>query len=278
MIKQDQFVEVRWHNKNRKHFESLGYTFTQIGDSIYVHPFELTDGSKSVVTVVCDYCGHEYSKRYKDYLKGLKTGKCCCTSCQPKKMAEIWQNKYGVSNVFQLDDVKDKIRVTNLSKYGEGNIAHTPEIAAKIRATNIERYGVPYTTQAPEVIVKMRETLYNNGSVPSSKAEKEMCEMLHEMYGIDNCRDNYALDRLNMDCLVDIDGVLVDFEYDGQYWHKDREDYDRRRNYYLLDKGYRIIRIKANKKDELPTKQQIQEAIDYLVKDNHHLAYIDMNI
>ena len=195
-----------------------------------------------------------------------------------QKAQNTSMDKYGVKNVFELPEVQEKIRQTNATRYGEGNIAHTPEIAAKIRATNLERYGVPYTTQAPEIIAKMRETLYNNGSVPSSKAEREMCEMLHEMYGIDNCRDNYALDRLNMDCLVDVDGILIDFEYDGQYWHKDREDYDRRRNYYLLDKGYRIIRIKANKKDELPTKQQIQEAVDYLVKDNHHLVYIDMNI
>lgn len=278
MIKKDQLVEVKWHNKNREHFESLGYIFTQNGDSIYVHPDELTNGSKSVVFVVCDYCGKEYTKRYKDYLKGLKTGKCCCISCQSKKLAEILEDKYGVYNVFQLDDVKGKIRDTNLSKHGAENIAHAPKIAEKIKQTNLERYGVPYTTQVPDVVAKMRESLYKNGSVPSSKAEIAMCELLHEMYGDNNCKDNYAVDRLNMDCLVDVDGIFIDFEYDGLYWHKDREDYDRRRNYYLIDRGYRIVRIKANKKDELPSKQQIKDAVDYLVKGNHHLTYIDMNI
>ena len=44
------------------------------------------------------------------------------------------------------------------------------------------------------------------------------------------------------------------------------------------EKGYRIIRIKANKKDDIPTKEQIKEAVDYLVKGNHHLTFIDMNI
>ena len=36
--------------------------------------------------------------------------------------------------------------------------------------------------------------------------------------------------------------------------------------------------IKANNTDDLPTKEQIQDAIDYLVKDNHHITFIDMNI
>lgn len=81
-----------------------------------------------------------------------------------------------------------------------------------------------------------------------------------------------------MDCLVKFKDVLIDVEYDGWYWHKDRGEYDRRRNYYVINNGYRILRIKADKKDTLPSKQQIQEAIDYLVKDNHHLTYIDMNV
>ena len=204
---------------------------------------------------------------------------CSLQSDEIKQKAQnTSMDRYGVKNIFELPETQERIRRTNAAKYGAGNIAHTPEISAKIRNTNMERYGVPYTTQAPEVIAKIRASLYNNGSVPSSKAEKEMCKILHEMYGVDNCRDNYAFGRLNMDCLVNIDGVLIDFEYDGQYWHRDREDYDRRRNYYLLDNGYRIIRISGNQKDELPNKQQIQEAVDYLVKDNHHLAYINMNI
>ena len=204
---------------------------------------------------------------------------CALQSDEIKQKAQDTTMKnYGVKNVFELPAIQEKIRQTNQVRYGEGNIAHTPEIAEKIRSTNIERYGVPYTTQAPEVIAKMRKSLYKNGSVPSSKAEKTMCMLLHDMYDENNCQDNYALGRLNMDCLVNIDGVLIDFEYDGQYWHKNREDYDRRRNYYLLDRGYRIIRIKANKKDDIPTKEQIKEAVDYLVKGNHSLTYIDMNI
>ena len=68
-----------------------------------------------------------------------------------------------------------------------------------------------------------------------------------------------------------------DFEYDGIYWHKNRKQKDAARNAVLMNEGYKIIRIKANNQDLLPTEQQILQAVDYLVKDNHRLTFIDMN-
>ena len=49
------------------------------------------------------------------------------------------------------------------------------------------------------------------------------------------------------------------------------------RNAVLMNMGYKILRIKANNRDALPSKQQIIDAVDYLVKDNHHITFIDMN-
>ena len=81
-----------------------------------------------------------------------------------------------------------------------------------------------------------------------------------------------------LDVKVDaIEGNLIDFEYDGHYWHEGNEDKDRRRDYFLRSKGYKIVRIKGNKRDnKLPTKEQIKEAVYYLVKDNHSFIVIDM--
>ena len=105
-----------------------------------------------------------------------------------------------------------------------------------------------------------------------------MCELLKEMFGIENCFPNYPCDNLSLDCLVKINENKIDVEYDGSYWHKERAHYDGARNAVLMNEGYKIVRIKANNTDDLPTKEQIQDAIDYLVKDNHHITFIDMNI
>lgn len=185
-------------------------------------------------------------------------------------------DRFGVKNPFESPVIQEQIRETNAKKYGKGNIAHTPEISEKIRRRNIEKYGVPYATQAPEVIAKMRQSLYKNGNVPCSNAEKIICSMLKEIYGEDNCAPSYPLDRINMDCLVNIGNYKIDVEYDGWYWHKDRLEHDKRRNYWLMKQGYKVLRIRAN--NEIPTKEQIINAIDYLVKGNHSLAYIDLDI
>lgn len=194
-----------------------------------------------------------------------------------QKMRKTCMERYGVENVFESKEIQEKIKLTLEEKYGQGNIAHTPEISEKIKQTNLRKYGVEYSCQAPEVIAKMRQSLYKNGNVPSSSIEHELCDLLHEMFGKENCQDNFAVSRVNLDCLVNIEGNLLDFEYDGHYWHKDREEHDRKRDYFLRNRGYKIIRIKGNKRDnKLPTKEQIQEAVDYLVKDNHSLFVIDM--
>lgn len=44
--------------------------------------------------------------------------------------------------------------------------------------------------------------------------------------------------------------IMVDFlcenkiiEYDGDYWHKDKKDIDKKRDSFLKSKGYKILRI-----------------------------------
>ena len=191
------------------------------------------------------------------------------------KAKETCLKKFGVSNVFMSAEIQEKIKQTNQEKYGEGNIAHTPEISEKIKKTNMEKYGVPYITMSKEVQKKMRESLYKNGNVPSSKSEKEMYLLLAELYGENNCKPNFPVDLLNLDCLVNINGVLIDFEYDGWYWHKNRQKKDMRRNCFLIKKGYKVCRFRANY--AIPTKSQIQEAVEYLFN-GHSLNIIDLDI
>lgn len=250
------------------------------------NPFELEDVKEKIVATL----QHRYgvsspaqSDEVKDRIAATNLEKygARCSLNNPivrAKAHKTLMDNYGVDNVFKSKQMQEQIKATQIAKYGEGNIAQTPEISAKIMETNIARYGVPYTTQVPDVIAKMRMALYQNGSVPTSKPEAEMCNILHKLFGAHNCQDGYPVDRINLDCLVSVGGVQIDFEYDGQYWHKDRDEQDMRRNFFLIRRGYKVVRIKANKFDTLPTEKQIIDAVDYLVKGNHSLTYIDMNI
>ena len=194
------------------------------------------------------------------------------------KAEETCIAKYGVKNVLQSKEIQDRIKETNEKRYGKGNVAHTPEIAEKIKNRNIEKYGVPHVFQAEEIIAKIRQSLYKNGAVPSSKPEASICNLLESIYGSDNCYRGYPLDKINMDCMVHFGAYRIDVEYDGWYYHKYRQEKDKRRNYFVIKQGYKVLRIKGNKKDDIPTKEQIIKAIDCLVKGNQSYIEIQMNI
>lgn len=192
-------------------------------------------------------------------------------------ITEKFMEKYNTINPMQNEEIKQKAMKTNNERYGGNCPLCNPIIKEKSKATCLEKYGVNNAFQSKEVQAKARKTLYENGTVPSSKAEKELCNILINIYGEDNCFPSYPLEEFSLDCLVIIDGNKIDFEYDGIYWHKNRDKKDRARNGVLMKKGYRIIRIKANNQDTMPSASQIKEAVNYLLKENHHLTFIDMN-
>lgn len=347
MLVENQLVEISWMPATKEWLESKGYVFTKYRDKIKIKVEDLQPNSHIKVVCQCDYCGEEFITPYCLYRRNISTGKCCCNNCRKLKYKDNCIKKYGVENIFQLEEIKEKSRLTSLQKYGterpcqsqeiknkiettnmnkygykvalqnpeiqfkskqtclykfgvenvfqskeiqeriketnrqkygEGNIAHTPEIAEKIKRNNIEKYGVPYTCQVPSVIAKIRQSLYQNGTVPSSNPEILVCDLLENIYGVGNCFRGYPLDNISMDCMLDLSGNKIDIEYDGWYWHQNRQEKDKRRNYFLIRRGYKVLRIKGNKNDDIPTREQIIKAIDYLVKDNHCYVEIDMNI
>lgn len=190
---------------------------------------------------------------------------------------ETIKDRYGVSNPMQHELVKNKAKETNNRKYGGNSSLCSPEIREKSQNTCLKKYGVKNAFQAKEVQLKARNTLYKNGTVPISGAERKLCKILKEMYGEANCYPSYPVGSFSLDCLVFIDGIKIDFEYDGLYWHKNKRNKDGARNAILMNEGYKIVRIKANNKDDMPSTIQIQNAVDYLIKENHHLTFIDMN-
>lgn len=190
----------------------------------------------------------------------------------------VWLGKYGTDNPMKNEEVKKKAIETNNYKYGGNSSLCCEEIKEKVKRTCLLKYGVKNPAQSKEIQSKIRETLYSNGTVPTSKAEKQMCAILEDIFGEENCFPNYPEVNLSLDCLVVLGNYKIDFEYDGKYWHQDRAQHDAARNAVLMNNGYKIVRIKGNNQDDMPTRNQILDAVDYLVKDNHHLVFIDMNI
>lgn len=348
---------IKWNNKNRKYYESLGYKFTKSGDSFKVPVEQLTPSSKAEVEVLCDFCKEVVvKKKYQVYIKQhhAKYGDCCA-KCQPIKNKLCCLDKYGVNNGSKTQEAKDKIKevalekygvdnpaksvqvkqkisekskenskearikaeATCLEKYGTTNIMEVPEIKqrqqdsvfakygvyhpkqseivkAKERQHNLDKYGYEYVAQVPEFKEKIKATclerygvecglssdeirakgvltLLEQGDVYTSKQQIELCKILKAEYG--NCELNQPCGRFSLDCVIIVNGIHIDVEFDGRYWHQDKQR-DRRRDEVVKSKGYKIFRILSDK--QLPTIEQIREKIDFLTTTQHKFTQLDL--
>lgn len=348
---------VKWNNKNRKYYESLGYVFTKNGDSFEVLVEHLTPSSKAEVEVLCDFCKETVvKKKFQIYKRQhhLKYGDCCI-KCQPIKNKLCCLDKYGVDNGSKTQEAIDKIKNTSLEKYGVDNpskseqarqkisikskenakeacvkknktllekygttnimevpeikqrqkdtifakygvyhpkqseeikakerqhnlekygyeyVLQVPEVKEKSKTTCLKKYGVEYTLSSDEVRAKGVQTLLAQGKVCTSKQQIELYEMLKAEYG--GCQLNYPCGRFSLDCMLEVNGIFIDIEYDGWYWHQDKQR-DRRRDEVVKSKGYKVFRIVSDKK--LPTIEQIREKIDFLITTQHKFAQLNL--
>ena len=78
----DETVNVRWNGSNKKHYTSLGYEFTKIGNEFKVKVMDLPKGSNVKVKCMCDNCGKISYVMYGDYNRRVKSdGKTYCQKC-----------------------------------------------------------------------------------------------------------------------------------------------------------------------------------------------------
>lgn len=110
---------------------------------------------------------------YVDEIKNKisKKNKANATS-RMKKLKKNNQKKYGVDNVFQLEEVKEKMKKTFLKKYGVENPSQSDEIKLKKEETCVKRFGVAYPMQHNCIYEKQQKYRWKNYTLPSGKVIK----------------------------------------------------------------------------------------------------------
>lgn len=186
--------------------------------------------------------------------------------------------KYGTLSPLHNAEIFQKTQDSFNKHYGVKNgikdLRSIKEISDKIESTNIERYGGKAPLCSQEIRAKVSETLYKNGTCKTSKPQIMLRDMIKEKYG--NCELNYPCDQLSLDCMTIIDGVKIDVEYDGWYWHKNKTEEDRRRDYFVESKGYKVIRIVAYD-DRLPTDDELVNAINKMITTTRKHTKVELN-
>lgn len=244
MLKQNQLVEMHWHPKNIQYYIDKGYVYTKTKEKFMVKVEDLPLQSHVPVVVICDYCGEEYTYKYQNY-----NNQCskhlgdACPKCKYKKLKNSVKEKYGVNTVFELEQIKNKAKCTFINKYGVTHYSKTDEYKSKTKNT--------YLSHIKDGSIK----------APVSSQQIQIHQILKDIFG--NSELNYPCGRCLLDCMVIVNGCKVDVEYDGLFWHQGKEEYDRKRNYYVISNGYKVLRIKG--KHKIPTKQQIKNFVEELV-------------
>jgi len=148
-------MERKIHN-----FESTILVDETINEYGY-NPDSLGKSSAKFIMASCRFCGLPHKIR-----KGffIKSGSACHSECRFKEMGKL-------GSPFAQQDVKDKIKKTNLERYGVEFASQNKDIAERISSTkkteeskekttrtNIERYGVKNISQLDEVKTKTEQT------------------------------------------------------------------------------------------------------------------------
>lgn len=278
-------VQIAVNSRNKKLYQDAGYDIPTVwdekhkamvvhrGTKIVVDIEDLAVGSHERVDVKCDYCDNIKRVAYKDYIKNHdEILGDCCVKCRKLKYKNTMLKTYGVENSFQSKEIIERAKQTNRKRYGHDWHMQRPEYQEQYKNVMMDRCGAEHALQVPNFLDNAMTTRCKNHNNPTSKPQLKLAERLLEMYG--NCNIEVACGKCALDCVITINNIQIDVEYDGWYWHQDVQR-DRRRDAFIKSQGYQILRIKGNKRDDIPTKEQIDEKIQLLLR-GWHYAEIQM--
>lgn len=105
------------------------------------------------------------------------------------KVQQIVKNKYGVDNVSQLKEVREKVKKTVVKRYGVNNISQSEDIKSKKRQKAIEKYGVNCVLQNETIKEKIKNTnmqKYGVNNIGKSKIVRNKAKKTNlERYGVE---------------------------------------------------------------------------------------------
>lgn len=89
-------------------------------------------------------------------------------------------------------------------------------------------------------------------SKPQRKLNDSLCGIL-----------NYPEGRYRIDVAIMRNSQKLAVEYDAHYWHRDNEAHEIKRDKYLINKGWKILHVRAGVL--LPTRKQLTTSIRHLL-------------
>ena len=254
-------------------------------DYIIVKIEDLPHNSNIIIDFQCDYCGKIFKNKYTNYTRNLNTiDSVACHDCIGKKMKDVINIRYGVDNISQIPDVKQKKINTCNQNFGCDYPMQSEEVLKKSKESMINNYGVEHNFYRKEIVERVKIANANkrfvNGTTVSSAAQRHLCDLFNGIL-------NYPVKWYNLDILIDNN---IYCEYNGS-GHKlnvkmgeiSEEEYQRKdmiRYYYLKSIGYKEI-IFDNYSDKLPDDNTMLDILNKCKKyfeENSKSHWIKINL
>lgn len=188
-------VELSPRGSLIKYYRDKGYVFNY-GDTITVKIEDVSKNSHVMVDCICDFGNEPIRMKYQDYNKQMDgvLAKVCCNKCKINKSKVTNMIKYGVENVAQKDEFKEKLKQTCLNKYGCESYAQTKEFIERYKKNNLEKYGVEWAICSNEVRTKIKKTMneiYGSECVFYIKEiQDKIKKTIYDRYGVLNISQN----------------------------------------------------------------------------------------
>jgi hypothetical protein len=177
MIK-EEYIEIIGHPRNKNYYSNLGYNI-EIKKSCLIKTKDLSKGSMSKITTICENCRKESKNVFKDYWNYTKgfTEMYYCNSCKKIKSEKTNLEKWGFRNPMQNNQVKNKLKKSILDKYGVSWYSKTDEWLVKFKKTSLKKWGYDNPSKNTKVINDIRDKnikmLKSNSFRENSKEKKQ---------------------------------------------------------------------------------------------------------
>jgi hypothetical protein len=137
MIK-NETIDIKIHTKNKNDYPQY-----KIGDIVTINIDKLPKQSHIKIIAICDVCGNDKELEYFRYNDNINSNNifACSKKCANIKRELTNNIKYGCDNIFQNEDIKKSIKISNLKKFGVTNLNKLDIQKQKIKQTKLEKYG-----------------------------------------------------------------------------------------------------------------------------------------
>ena len=207
IVNEKIYIKLNQQLKN-----SLGekYKKYSVGETIEIFLIDLSKGSNLLIDAKCDKCGELKTVSYKYYNNNIKNGNyfSCSRKCSNQKVINSNLEKFGVENISQLEEIKNKKKETCLINYGVESPAQNKdildkikismkktyannleEIQNKIKKTNLERYGVEEPNNLDWVKEKIKKTTFDKYGIENvnllPEIKNKIIKANLEKYGVE---------------------------------------------------------------------------------------------